>query len=239
MKQNSIIIIFLLLGITCNSLSQVAKEDFARINKIYAEHPRISVKMKYEVFKNRSAVTALSSETGEVKKKEGASYDRIGPIETITNKEYKLIVDHDDKNISILGILQGEKSSDKDLYPVDLEKLIGVCEKVEFKKLNEKQACYTMTIPGTGYEEVKMIYNTTSFLIEKLILYSNEKQNLENNDGGAKETPRMEITYSDYQTEPDLKNTPFTYGAFLEKKEGKLVAKPAYQTYTVHEQLFK
>lgn len=231
-------ITILVLALLSNGYAQVAKDDFARINKVYAENSRISVKMTYEVFRNRTATTALNSEKGEMKKKEGVSYSRIGPIETITNKEYKLIVDHEDKNISVLGMQEGQKTEGKELYPVDLEKLITLCDKVEFKKISDQQASYTLTIPGTGYDEVKMIYNTSTFLIEKMILYSGEKQNLEDTEGGLKEAPRMEISYSEYKTDPDFKNTPFTYGSFLEKRNGKLVAKPVYQTYTVHEQLF-
>lgn len=241
MIKHKYYIIMVVMVFTGSLFSQVAKEDFANINKAYTEHPRLSLKMKYEIFKNRTTAVTTSTETGILKQKDDARYTRIGKIESVENEQYKMIVDHEDKNISLLGKLpapeQAVKSGDATgVSPVDLEKILQICKKVEFKKLNETQNSYTLILPGEEYEEIRLIYNSKTFFIEKLVMCYAEKQNLDDNDEGLKEAPRMEISYSEYNTKPDFGKTAFTYEAFLEKRNGKLVARPAYKTYEIHDQ---
>ena len=236
MRQQRSVIYFLIL-LPCICFSQVAKDDFMRINNTYQSSEEVSFKASYQAFSNHTVQTPLSTESGEVKKKGDASYSRIGSIETIVNEHYRVIVDHEDKNISVLGIKKQEGKQEKDTYPVDLEKLLALCTKVEFSKTGTEQGCYTIEIPEMEYKQIKLFYNTTSFFIEKIILYYSEKQNLVDGEG-PQDTPRLEISYSDYTTHPDEKQLVFTYDPYLEKQNGKLVAKPAYKSYTVHEQLF-
>jgi hypothetical protein len=236
MMKKSCSVILLILLFSGNYFAQVAKDDFMRINSAYVEHPRLSIKIKYEVYKNKDSKLPFSTETGEVKCKDKVRYSRVGNIENIEKENYRLIVDHEDKNISLLGITGSNQASA--LLPIDLEKLLGLCSKVEFQPLQNNQNCYRMLLPGEEYGEIKLIYNAKTFFIEKLILQYAKKENLEGTDAGPKEAPRMEISYMNYSTDPEFGNTPFNYDAFLEKKNGKLVARNAYKTYTVNEQLF-
>jgi hypothetical protein len=234
---------YILLIFSCFTIelfSQVAKDDFASINKAYAAQKQLSMKVKYEVYKNKTTTTVFSTETGEIKQNGTAKYTRTGNIETVETETYRLLIDHEDKNISLLGISndETEMNKNKEISPVDLEKIISICSKVEFKKINDTQNSYTLVMPGEEYEAVQIIYNVKTFFIEKMILQYAEKQNLDEKQEGKKETPRMEITYSDFNTNPDYKKTPFNYDAFIEKRNGKLVAKTAYKEYTVNDQSF-
>lgn len=239
MKSVKSIMLLLLFSFAFRGFSQVAKNDFASINKAYADQEQLSVKVTYQVFRNKTTPVAFSTEKGEVKQKGILRYTRTGDIETVETETYRLIVDHEDKNISLLDIISRENKNEemKTVSPVELDELIAMCSKVEFKKLNSTQNCYTLIIPDEQYQEVKLIYNAKNFFIEKLILYYSEKQNLEGKDDGLMEAPRVEITYSDFNTHPDFDQTPFSYNSFLEKRNGKLLAKAAYKAYTVNDQL--
>lgn len=238
--RSIVLILSLLAG---KSFSQVAKDDFEKISKAYAASPHLSMKMKYEVYKNKTTTVVLSTETGILKRKDKIQYSRIGKIETVENDRYHMIVDHEDKNISLLGIrvVEGNRNQQKEETAISLfemEKMLALCSKVEFKKWNAVQNAYTLVLPDNEYDEVQVIFNARTFFIEKLILFYAEKQNLEEIKNGLKESPRMEISYSDIDTNPDFENTPFSYDAFLEKQNGKLVAKAAYKDYEIHDQLF-
>jgi hypothetical protein len=232
--------IIVLMVVAGNCVSQVAKEDFAKINKVYSDNHQLSMKMKYEVYKNKNSATALQTETGEVVQAESGKYTRIGKIETIETDQYRLIVDHEEKNMSMLGISNEEQPVAKPdaSYMVNLEQLLGICSKVEFKKINDSQNNYTMVIPDEEYEEISISFNSTTFFIEKMTLYYKEKQNLEEKENGLKEAPRMEISYYDVNTKPNLKNAVFTYSRFLEKRNGKWIGKAPYQDYKINELSF-
>jgi hypothetical protein len=218
--------------------SQVAKDDFARINKTYADNMQLSMKIRYDVYKNKSTATPLQAETGEIKRNEAAKYTRIGNIETIENENYKLIVDNEDKNISVLGgTIEEKKPGGNDgTYLVNLENLLSICSKLEFQKISEAQNCYSIVIPAEEYSEIKVFYNSKTFFIEKMIFYYNEIQNLEGQEKSIKEAPRMEISYYDVKLKPDFGSTPFTYDNFLEKRKGQFVGKGSYKEYRINEQ---
>ena len=231
-----LISIFLLF--TANCFAQIAKDDFAAINKTYSSSNHLSMKMKYEVFKNKNATSALQVENGEVQRNGNASHTRIAKTETIQTDKYTLIVDHEDKNISVLGSDQTKPSENNDkLYMVDLEKLLKLCSKVEFKKENDRQNSYLMAIPSSEYSEVKIIYNKKTMFIEKMVLFYSQAQNLEEKEEAPKEPPRLEITYSEINTNPNFSNDDFTYDKFVEKHNGKFRCKELYKGYTITEDM--
>lgn len=232
---------FLIIAVglfTSHSMAQVAKDDFAKINSTYAGAKKLSMKIKYEVFKNKNSNTAFQTETGELKKNENSKYTRIGKIETIETETYKLIVDHEDKNMSLLGAENQDKAGDEALYMVNLQQMLSLCSKVTFKKISEDQNQYTLVIPNEEYKEIQLIYNSKTFFIEKMILYYAQEQNLEEKEGGLKESPRMEISYSEFNTQPNFDDALFTSERFLEKQKGKWFGKAPYQSYKVNDQTF-
>ena len=230
----------ILLLIAANGQSQIAKEDFAAINKAYVTNSHLSMKVKYELYKNKTVNEVFQVETGEIKRNGNNKNTRIGNMETIENEKYRLIVDHEDKNISLLGIitLPGVAVQKEDLYLVNLEKMLAVCSKVEFKEENNDQNSYRLQLPMEEYDEIKITYNKKTFFIEKMILYYQEAQNLEER-GGLKEPPRMEISYYDFNMDPRFTEADFTYHRFLEKRNGKLMGTTAYKTYTVNTTSYK
>lgn len=221
------------------AFAQVAKDDIAAINKAYIKNKMLAMKTRYEVFKNRDTDVAFQEETGEIKKYGNLMYSRIGDIETIQNTSYYLIADHEDKNISLLGqkIQQNQFPEPGPDFTGKLEKLLSLCSKVEFKKENKTQNSYLLSMPYSEYNEMKIFYNKETFVIEKLILYFREAENLEGEKDGIKEIPRVEITYTDINLSPDFKESDFTYDKFLEKVNGKFYCKNPYKKYTLTDHL--
>jgi hypothetical protein len=224
-----------------NGNSQTAKEDFAKINNAYVNNSQLSMKVKYELYKNNLAKEVFQVETGEIKRNGNNKYTKIGNIETIENDKYRVIVDHDDKNISLLSTITvaDETPKKEELYLVNLEKMLAICSKVEFKEENKVQNSYLLMLPNEEYSEIKIIVNKKTFFIEKMILYYSKEQNIEDKEDGSKEPPRMEISYYDFNLKPQYTDADFTYYKFLEKRNGKLLATPAFKTYTVNTSSYK
>lgn len=236
MSVRFLIPVFFLYTGSC--IAQIAKDDFAMINKTYDNNSRLSMKMKYEVYQNKDTKSVYQFETGEIEKNGNSKYTRIGEMETIENEKYTLIVDKEDKNISVLGKSIGtlpDKAEQLDM--ANMEQLLTICTKVEFKKENNNQNSYVLSIPNSEYTEVKLVYNSKTFFVEKMILFYNEEQNLEEKDGGLKEAPRVEITYYDFNIKPVFQEKDFTYEKYLVKSKGKFYGKEAYKSYTINENL--
>jgi hypothetical protein len=223
---------------TGKSISQVVKQDFSAINKAYTDLPQFSMKVKYEMYKNKSIKTVFQTELGEVKQKEHCNYSRVGKVETLSNETYKLIVDHEDKSISLLPVVSEDNSTITEaMYMGNLEQMLSLCERTEFKKETATQNSYTLIIPNDQYTAVQLFYNSKTFFVEKMILFYKQEMNLEEKEGGLKESPRMEITYYDMNVKPTFGKDTFTYDKFLEKRNGKFLATAAYKGYDITEQL--
>ena len=83
--------------------AQVSKEDFAKINKVYISHPQLYFKAKYDLYKNQNIKETFESEMGETKRNGNLLYTKIGKIESIHSEKYNVIVDNEDKTISLLA----------------------------------------------------------------------------------------------------------------------------------------
>jgi hypothetical protein len=194
------------------------------------------MKITYELFQNKDTKIPFQKETGELKRDGDLQYSRIGNIEMVRSKNYITIADHGDKNISVLGLSAENENPVMKTFMVDIENTLKICTKAEFKKENSTQNSYLLEMPSEEYSQVKIVYNSKTFLIEKLIMFYLKEENLSEEEGGLKEAPRLEITYMNIDTSPKLKALEFTYDKFLEMKSGKLVCREAYKGYELIDQ---
>lgn len=229
----------LCMGCVWSSVAQNAKDDFLKINQAYQKHTVLHMKMKYEVYKNEQSITPLQTELGEVKLNGSSKYTKISNIETLENNDYTMIVDGNDRHISLLKkkIEKNSPAINTDLMKMNLEKLLEQCEKVEYKKEAGNKSSYLLLMPAGEYSRVKIIFNSSTFLIEKMVLYYSQKENLEALEGAEKEAPRLEITYYEVNTRPAFTSKEFAVENYLQKESGKWKGKGMYAGYTVYDSM--
>ncbi len=225
--------------IVANTLfSQNAKEDFEKMNKAF-DVKALSMKIRYDLYKNKDTKILFQKEVAELKQSGNLKWMKIGKMETLETDKYSLLIDHGAKEISLLGKSlnqQNEKNSNP--FKMNLDSLLKICEKVEFKNENENQNSYELVFPNSEYNKVKVVYNKKTFFIEKLIMYYDEKRKLDENKKEEKEAPRMEILCSEINTNPSFSDTDFTSDKYIEKTvNGKWIAKALYSSYEVHANL--
>lgn len=214
--------------------SQKPKEDILKINKAYMDK-KITMKLSYSLYKNHAAKNVFQTESAEVKQNGDLNWTRIGPVESITNETYSLIVNHKQKRITMLGKKLNTKSKTNPLG-MNLDSILQRCKKVEFKKVNEHQNAYEFVFPFSEYSKVIIVYNNKTFFIEKMVLFYQEKKKFD--ESGKEEAPRLEITCSEIKTNSRFAANDFSYDNYIEKnKNNKWVCKPAYKAYSVQVQL--
>lgn len=224
-KKIQIFFVGLIICVQC--IAQNAKEDFLKINKAYLNRS-LSMKVHYEVFKKWEDNVPLEKEEGEIKTNGIYKYTKTGNIETVQNKDYYVIVDHEDKQISLLGTMGQEPKPDERLIMINLDSAIQSCTQVEFHKENKQQNSYTLVFPISEYQKVKIIFNKNTFLIEKMILHYREAEEY---DDDSKFPPRLEITYYDIDTNPTFAEDTFTSNRFLKKENKKYYCRDEYKGY--------
>jgi len=216
------------------TFSQKAKEDILKINKAYIGK-KITMKLNYNLYRNHVTKTVFQNETAEVKQSGDLNWTRIGPIETVTNETYSLIVNNKEKSITMLGKEMNSKKK-TDPLGMNLDSLLKRCQKVEFKKVNEHQNSYEFVFPFSEYSKVVIVYNNKTFFIEKMLLFYQEKKKFD--ESGKEEAPRMEITCTEIKTNSRFTANDFTYDNYIEKnKNNKWLCKPAYKGYSVQVQV--
>lgn len=225
--------------------AQKAPEDFKKINLTYQENSTFSMEVDYKVYKNWVTETVLQSEKGMVKNANNKSYFKIGKVENIKTPTYQLIADHEDKNIAIMSIYGDSPEAinvEGDAFLFNLKKLFKMCEKVIFKKVNSEQNSYEIIFPKgfSEYEKVKIYYNQATYFIEKMVLYYGLKQNLEDPDDEENlEKPRIEMTYSNINTNPSFTKNTFSYSKYVIKKGDSVILRENYKGYTLTDKLGK
>lgn len=215
-------------------LAQNVKADIEKINKVYAR-AKYSLELEYRVFEYYSAEAPMQVENGLVKKDGELIYYKLGPVESIQQKDYSVITDHDDK---IIALLPREYNATQSRFlPAQLDSLHRLCNRIEYAALNSTTSSYAFYFDGSQYELVKLFFHPGNFQISKMELFYKDAVNLTEEEGAPEKTPRMEIIYKQFDTNPSFAAQQFTYHYFLEKTGKDYKPKANYHDYTVVTQL--
>lgn len=213
---------------------KVVAEDLEKINARYNELGDISMNMEYKVYANWKSEIPIQIEKGELIKKGRIIYSKIGSVESLNTLDYNVVVDHDLKSIAIMPVITPE-AIENNLSAIsgNLSQVLKVCKRIEMVEINAQQNKCTLVLPDGSFEynKLEITYNSKSYLISKLVMYYTEAQNLKGDDDGLKETPRIEISYRNYITNPNYASVALTYERFLSKKGGKYFCKQKYTGY--------
>jgi hypothetical protein len=132
----------------------------------------------------------------------------------------------------------GKKAGkEADLLTMDLEKTLDKCKKVEFIK-GSKINQYILEFPeGSEYKSVKVSFYNKTFFLQKLEFFYSQPMSLENNVKGAKEKPKLVVTYNNIDTNPKAEDSLFNYSSYLKKVNGKFELLENYKKYAFINQL--
>ena len=199
------------------------------------------MKVSYKLFPDYFATTPMTIELGDYKKQKKAVYYKLGSFETIQCDKYNLVVDHNQKSINVLEVINNDVDFNNNLQDdliKNMENTLKYCSKIEFKEISKTSAEYIFNIAeASEYSMIKLVFNRKSYFIESLELFYANEQDIDYNKEGTKVKPRMLISYSDIKTNPVFDENTFSYLRFLKKKDGRLVCKEEYIGYTLFTQL--
>jgi hypothetical protein len=234
-KQNTILIILFLVFTGLKLFSQDLKKDAALINQFFIKHPKLMVQVDYVMYQDYTTSTVFQKSKAFFKKLNNSTYVQIENMESINTKDYSLVVDNENKSISLLPKKTTWEQDIKN-FTVNLEDIKLSCDKYYFNKEDDNSFSYTFEMKDEfpEYEKIKVVFNSNSYCIEKIIMLYAESDISENNEAPKMAKPRIEINYTKVDTKPGFKESDLTYEKFLIKTGSKYSLKPEYQKYSLN-----
>lgn len=215
--------------------AQNVTEDLQRIEQRYATTERLTAEMVYRVYANNKAEDPLQTEDGKVIKKGSKTYQKIGPMETLTTPDYQLVTDHSNQ---LIVLSQGVENNNAltGVSTEQLRELLKLCKDITYEVLNDRQAQYMMQIPSGEYQQVALVFDRQDFWLNKITLFYRYPQAL-SGQTGPQEAPRVEIDFTQISTKKRVNDDIFAYNNLLNKSHNQYSLTKEYEHYRLINQL--
>lgn len=179
--------------------AQTINDDFTKINSVYALLKEYSVNISYTLYADYTTLNEHSSESGILVKSGEKQYLKIASVELISDSGFQLMVDNDNKLLMYRNIILPSKQANQ---VVDFSKALSLCTKTTLLQFNDTRKGYKLDFVEGIFDEyaaLSVIYDTTNYMIGKVILFYAVVPDDYNDELTGK--PRMEITYTGLKKE--------------------------------------
>lgn len=234
---NKMAMIAVFIFSTVNVLAQNAKEDIKAINAFYQKHKKISMEVKYIVYPSHMSVAAYETTEGSVKKDGNNFFQKMGEVVTMRNTKYQIAVDPYNQHIIVGTAPSGSAAP---LAAADLDSLIKYALNVTVMPLQNNVRRMTFSFPDANeFEKVEIFYSTETFFVQKMLLFFSQEISMDDEGKQPEQKPRMEIRYSNLNTNPVFEANLFSEKNYFDLKGTKLVATGKYNNYQLFDQRLK
>lgn len=206
-------------------------DDLRAVNLAYRKLHTLSMDIQYNLYGSWEGKKLLQGEKGQIKQSGDRMYMKLADMEFVRQPQYSLIAYHEEKTITITANFGAAAPMDYQTLLAALEQDLKRCQSVNYKDLPEHRFQYDIVLKD-GYSEYKRIVLTVdrdNFLLTGLVLYYAEPQDL--TDAEKESAPRLEMQYSNVQTDKPISDNYFTYERFLKLDNNKLKCLDKYRTY--------
>jgi hypothetical protein len=213
----SLILLNLFIGFGVRA--QDVKSDLVKINAVY-DKPELAFSVNYRLYKHADDPAPANEKEIYVAKYGKQTYrqDAAG-VETISDTDYMLTVNHADKRITLAKNTINVAFSGDVLQPEKIAKLVASAREVTYKK-NGKESVYTFRFDpaSSTYNEISLVFNSKNYSVHEIHMLVSAKY------GGGKVVLQL--------SEPVVKKIKRkTVNDFLWVQDGTFVPQEAYASY--------
>lgn len=220
--------------ITLNLDAQtISTDELSKVNKELLKANSLAIDMIYTVYAGHSTQQPLQIEKGIYLRKGDKFYSKLLGIETLISEGYFVLVYSEDQTM-VIG--PSDKINSGNTTPVDIQKSLSMCNKIEEIKSGKNQKAYKIFYKSTvasEYDAAEIYYNKTNYIIEKMVLYYRSPMRLTTDSNLSSEMPRLEIEYTAINTSPSLKDRDFSTQNFFDKKGSGYTPALKYKNYRI------
>lgn len=212
--------------------AQQLKEDVRKVNDTYARAKNVSMKIHYRLYQDYSTAVPFEDKTGTYIRQGQNYFSQLLGITTIQNGSTKLSVSDAEKTIIV-------SDADRKIAApsnVMIDSLIKRCSKVEFTDLGEGRKLYRLRFEKTAFFEYDMIdlQFGSNYFIEKIVLFYREAVVLDETAGKMKkEKPKLEISYSEINTQPVVAADQFSEAKYIRRSGKTVLPAAAFKNWKV------
>lgn len=202
------------------------------INMAYKNADKMSLTMTLDMYETYTSKKLYFSQRVEIKKMGKNIFQSSEESQVISTPNYSVLKDDEEKVISYMPKKTTVETNDID-FMMDLDSIGQFCKSFKFAEENDKLRSYDFIMQDQypDYNRIKIFFNSKSHFIEKMIFFCEEDDISVNNEEERFEKARVEISYQNIDTKPDLKEVDFTYQRYLVKQGSKFELKPAFKNY--------
>ena len=228
--MKNVIATLLLSSCCCIAFGQLKydRADFERINKAYAKLTSLQTELDYVYYSSHSSKTPGETLKAVLSIKGSFYHYRLGEVETLYTPTLTIIADHEERQI----MLDKSHTLARDiLFGANLDTLLRVCHRIQTTYPSAGIKKYELYAHLAETERIDIYFNTTTFLMQRVVLFYNEPLNLEY--GGTGEKPRLELVYRQQNPQPSFANGLFDSARFVQKTGQRYVSASAFRNYQI------
>lgn len=228
MRKSTIFITILLVFLFDGLYAQRTydRADFEKINATYAALTTLETEVEYVLFPNHTTTETYEKQKASLWRKGDKMRYKIAGVETLTTPERTYLIDHDDRQLIVNKTLPTKQNP---LTGIDLDKLLALCRRISYTRSPNGHKTYVLEVPMPDIEKVAFTFDTQSFLMQKVVLYYRQPQQMEK--GMKAEKPRMEIRYLRQDPTPTFPKKVFEENYYAFVKNGRRVPGQAFINY--------
>jgi hypothetical protein len=239
MRNKAIYRVFCFGIAVCGSISLYAQNYSLDMSKIKAKYNSgdISFHVKYLFYPFDSIKKATDSMNIQCNMSGNEYYYKInagvGSYEYLKNSRFYFVIDHSEKAIAV------KKSSEAHQQLWDINKIDSIMHspsvKVKYKDLGKNEAEYEVTLESGPWNRFKIVFNRTTYILEKMYMYSPGTGKMYGEDY---KKPMIGIYYSNYSTAQFSKDI-FNEGKFFSDTQSAIVLTDSYKKYKLLDYVYK
>lgn len=196
-----------------------------RMNKTYGTATSLSMNFSVDYYPTNLHTAPASTMKGEIRYS-GTNYysDAMGQI-VVINKKYMLIIDKTQHTITCLPGSGNQKPNNQQVVAGQPDSSWAAATKI--KLLNTDGDSRRVEISGNDpfYEKTEITINATTYQLEQVVFYYRKQE-----DGSS---PKLLVRYSNVKINAGLTDAEFSEKKYIQKKNGELVASPAWSSYKI------
>lgn len=227
------IVIFIVSAFTL-SASLSPENELELINKSYFDLNSFQMNFTHTLYDNQNMRKVLEKKEGVYIKSNTNTYQRTLNTEVLITKGYHIIISHDEKLISV-GKYITPQSITLDNLPEELSSDLGKINGGKVSKLTNEEN--ELTLPGESgtYSEIKLRYNSKSYLINAIHYNFNGNDMLK--ELGFKEPPYLVISCKNQKLNKNINKDIFNEKRYLIITGKKVKPASGFKNYTINNNL--
>ncbi|MEQ1746750.1 MAG: hypothetical protein ABMA02_15060 [Saprospiraceae bacterium] len=234
MKKRLCFIVLASISLCAHAQLTYDRSDFEGINQAYARLTTLQTEVDYVYYPSHQGKKAGETLRATLSLDDGSYHYRLQEVETLCTPAFTILVDHEEKQIMLDST---RRSLRQVLFGADLDAVLSVCAKIRFSYPEPGIKKYELYATLGETERIDIYFDTTTFLMRRVVLFYNRPLSAE--EGGTGEKPRLELVYRRQDAHPTFDKDLFSPARLIKKSGNRYAPVPALRGYKISDYVSK